>query len=250
MLAILQKSYKKTRKDLTGRKNSDINTYITNVFIVGEDKMARNKYPELTVEKILEVSQRLFLEKGYEQTTIQDIVDNLGGLTKGAVYHHFKSKEEIINALGDKMFLGNNPFNVVKEQNELNGLQKIQKAMMLNQEDSERTTLSRNMIPLLENPRILAGMIESQGKYLSPEFYKLIEEGIEDGSISTEYPKELAEILPLLELWLMPSVFPASEEELHHKVMFVKDMFERMGVPLFDDQILSMINEGINVKIK
>lgn len=66
--------------------------------------MARNKYPELTVEKILEVSQRLFLEKGYEQTTIQDIVDNLGGLTKGAVYHHFKSKEEIINALGDKMF--------------------------------------------------------------------------------------------------------------------------------------------------
>ena len=60
--------------------------------------MARNKYPELTVEKILEVSQRLFLEKGYEQTTIQDIVDNLGGLTKGAGYHHFKSKEEIINA--------------------------------------------------------------------------------------------------------------------------------------------------------
>ena len=51
--------------------------------------MARNKYPELTVEKILEVSQKLFLEKGYEQTTIQDIVDHLGGLTKGAVYHRF-----------------------------------------------------------------------------------------------------------------------------------------------------------------
>ena len=208
--------------------------------------MARNKYPELTVEKILEVSQRLFLEKGYEQTTIQDIVDNLGGLTKGAVYHHFKSKEEIINALGDKMYLSNNPFNVVKEQNELNGLQKIQKAMMLNQEDSERATLSKNMIPLLENPRILAGMIESQRKYLSPEFYELIEEGIEDGSISTEYPNELAEILPLLELWLMPSVFPASEEEMQHKVMFVKEMFERMGVPLFNDQILSKID--VNIK--
>lgn len=45
--------------------------------------MARNKYPEVTVEKILEVSQRLFLEKGYDNTTIQDIVDELGGLTKG-----------------------------------------------------------------------------------------------------------------------------------------------------------------------
>jgi AcrR family transcriptional regulator len=66
--------------------------------------MARNKYPEVTVERILDVSQRLFLEKGYENTTIQDIVDGLDGLTKGAVYHHFKSKEEIMDAVGDRMF--------------------------------------------------------------------------------------------------------------------------------------------------
>ena len=233
---------------MTWRENSGINTYITNVFIVGENHMARNKYPELTVEKILEVAQKLFLEKGYEQTTIQDIVDNLGGLTKGAVYHHFKSKEDIINALGDKMFLGNNPFEVVKEQNNLNGLQKIQKAMLLNQEDTERATLSRNMIPLLQNPRILVGMIESQKKYLSPEFYKLIEEGIADGSINTKYPKELSELLPLLELWLMPSIFPASEQELYHKTMFIKELFESMGVPLFDDEIVSLVNECVDVK--
>ncbi len=78
------------------------------------DRMARNKYPEVTVDKILEVSERLFLEKGYDNTTIQNIVDELGGLTKGAVYHHFKSKEEIMDALGSKMFSNNNPFDVVK----------------------------------------------------------------------------------------------------------------------------------------
>ena len=66
--------------------------------------MARNKYPEETVEKILTVAMRLFLEKGYEHTTIQDIVDQLGGLTKGAVYHHFKSKEEIMDAVTEKRF--------------------------------------------------------------------------------------------------------------------------------------------------
>ena len=43
--------------------------------------MARNKYPEVTEERILEAAQRLFLEKGYDNTTIQDIVDQLGGLT-------------------------------------------------------------------------------------------------------------------------------------------------------------------------
>ena len=49
--------------------------------------MARNKHPEETVEKILAVSAKLFMEKGYEHTTLQDIIDNLGGLTKGAIYH-------------------------------------------------------------------------------------------------------------------------------------------------------------------
>ena len=210
--------------------------------IVREKKMARNKYPEITVEKILDVAQKLFLEKGYEQTTIQDIVDNLGGLTKGAVYHHFKSKEDIINALGDKMFLGDNPFNAVRNDCKLNGLRKLQKAILLNQEDSDKTVLSRNMIPLLENPRILAGMIESQKKYLSPEIQALIEEGIADGSIKTKYAKELAEILPLLELWLLPTIFPATAKEMSHKIMFIKDLFESMGVPIFDKKILSKIN--------
>ena len=85
--------------------------------------MARNKYPEITEEKILDVAMRLFLEKGYDNTTIQDIVDGLGGLTKGAIYHHFKSKEEIIEALGDKLFFDNNPFVTVQKQKSLNGLQ-------------------------------------------------------------------------------------------------------------------------------
>lgn len=57
--------------------------------------MARNKYPEITVEKILDVSQRLFLEKGYDKTTIQDIVDELGGLSKGAIYHHLSPKKKL-----------------------------------------------------------------------------------------------------------------------------------------------------------
>ena len=80
--------------------------------------MARNKYPEVTEERILEAAQRLFLEKGYDNTTIQDIVDQLGGLTKGAVYHHFKSKEEILDEVSDRMFFQNNPFEAVKQRSD------------------------------------------------------------------------------------------------------------------------------------
>ena len=57
--------------------------------------MARNKHPEETIKKILDAAQQLFTQKGYENTSIQDIIDQLGGLSKGAIYHHFRSKEEI-----------------------------------------------------------------------------------------------------------------------------------------------------------
>lgn len=76
------------------------------MFADEESKMARNKYPEVTVQRILDASMKLFLEKGYENTTIQDIVDELGDLSKGAIYHHFKSKEDIIQAVGDKVHEG------------------------------------------------------------------------------------------------------------------------------------------------
>lgn len=40
--------------------------------------MARNKHPEETVQLILDVAFRLFMEKGYENTSIQDIIGGLG----------------------------------------------------------------------------------------------------------------------------------------------------------------------------
>lgn len=64
--------------------------------------MPRNKYPEQTVEKILDAAAALFAEKGYQSTTLQDIIDATG-LSKGAVYHHFRSKEEIARKVGDRM---------------------------------------------------------------------------------------------------------------------------------------------------
>ena len=206
--------------------------------------MARNKYPEVTVERILDVSQRLFLEKGYENTTIQDIVDELGGLTKGAIYHHFKSKEEIMDAVGDRMFFENNPFEAVRKRSDLNGLQKLQEAIRLNQSDTARTSMTVQAIPITKNPRILAGMIDSNRRILTPYFLELIQEGNQDSSLHTEYAEEIAELLPLLtSLWLLPSVFPATKEEMKRKFCFIGDMLEKMGVPLMDDTIRTVVDE-------
>lgn len=205
--------------------------------------MARNKYPEVTLEKILEVSQQLFFEKGFDQTTIQDIVDRLEGLTRGAVYHHFKSKEDIMNALIEQMFLDNNPFLTLQNRTDLNGLQKMRLVMTMNQADEERVPLSAQAIPILQNPRILAGMIESNRKNLSPLWLERIKEGIADGSVQTNYAKELSELIPLLELWLMPSVYPATTDEMIRKFEFMRDMLEKMGLPLFEEEMVEQIKK-------
>lgn len=203
--------------------------------------MARNKYPEVTVEKILEVSQRLFTEKGYDDTTIQDIVNELGGLTKGAIYHHFKSKEEIMDALGEKMFFDNNPFTIVKQRKDLNGLQKMREVIKINHADVDRAELSKHTLPVLKNPRILAGMIDTDRRLIAPLWLELIEEGQRDGSIHTDYAKELSELIPLLtNLWLAPSVYPASANEVMRKFTCICTMLGVMGVSLLDDEIKKM----------
>lgn len=205
--------------------------------------MARNKYPEVTEERILDVAQRLFLEKGYENTTIQDIVDGLGGMTKGAVYHHFKSKEEILDAVGDRMFFQDNPFEAVKKRQDLNGLEKLREAVRLNQADQDRETMTAQSLSIYKSPRLLVEMIDSNRRVLTPYFQELLEEGNRDGSIHTAYAKEIAELLPLLtSLWLLPSVFPGTKEEMRRKFDFLAEMLEKMGVPLFDDSIRQLVD--------
>lgn len=204
--------------------------------------MARNKYPEITVDKILEVSQRLFLEKGYERTTIQNIVDELDGLTKGAVYHHFKLKEDIMDAVGTKMFFENNPFEVVKKRKDLNGLEKMRLAITLNQADETQIELSKQASPLLNNPTVLVKRLEANRQILCPYWLSLIEEGVEDGSIQTNYAKELSEFLALIDIWFTASIFPGEQSEAQGKFIFLKEVLEKMGLPLYDDHLSQLMD--------
>lgn len=204
--------------------------------------MARNKYPEITEERILQTAERLFLEKGYDHTTIQDIVDALGDLTKGAVYHHFKSKEEIMEAVGDRMFLRNNPFAAAAARKDLNGLEKIRASILFNQSDDARMEMTVQGMPILENPRFLASMIRDNQREMAPYLLRFLEEGIQDGSIRTEYPKELSEVIPLLTgLWMVPSLYPSTAEEMMHKFRFIGTLLDRMGVPLVDEALLEKL---------
>ncbi len=208
--------------------------------------MARpaKKAPEQWKKDILNAAQKLFISKGYEETSISDIMNMAGG-AKGMFYRCFQSKEEVMHALGNQLFFENNPFEAIKGRNDLNGLQKIQSLLVLNQSDIKRNDINMQAIPILKYPHILAAAVEENRRILTPLWLELLEEGKKDGSIKTEYVKELSELLPLINFWLIPSVFPATEQELHHKYRFVMEVLEHMGLPLLNDDILSFAGKFI-----
>lgn len=208
--------------------------------------MARpvKKTPDEWRKEILNAAQKLFASKGYEETSISDIMEMVGG-AKGMFYRCFQSKEDIMHALGNQMFFENNPFDAIKERNDLNGLQKIKLLLVLNQSDEDRNQLNMQAIPILKDPQILAAVVEENRRVLTPLWLELLEEGKNDGSIKTEYAKELSELLPLINFWFMPSVFPATEEELHSKYHFVMEVLDHMGLPIFEDEVVSFTEKII-----
>lgn len=208
--------------------------------------MARpvKKKPEQWKKEILNAAQELFISKGYEETSVADIM-NLAGGAKGMFYRFFESKEEVIYELGNRMFFENNPFEAVMGRDDLNGLQKIRSLLALNQSDAERHQLNMQAVPILKDPRILAAAVEENRRVLTPLWRELLEEGKMDGSVRTEYAKELSELLPLINFWLMPSVFPATEKELQHKYRFVVDVLNYMGLSLFDEEAMSFAEKFI-----
>lgn len=208
--------------------------------------MARNKYPEETVNLIVDVAARLFMEKGYEHTSIQDIIDHLGGLSKGAIYHHFKSKEEILYAVTDKITAQSNQMLVIiRGRTDLNGKEKL-KTMF--RESLNRSALDDiyTIVPnFYNNPRLLASILHETIEVSAPDYIQpIIEQGVADGSISTQHPKQLAELISLMaNLWMNPMVFDDSEEETYHKFMVFDQALKGLGLDIVDEEMMSRMQE-------
>ena len=206
--------------------------------------MPRNKYPEETIQKILDASLKLFLEKGYEETTVLDIISEMGGLTRGAFYHHFKSKEEVFDALCEKLFYESNPFEKAKSHKELNGLEKLKFVLRTSFDETEHHQLSMASMQLLESPAFLKKLIESNQE-LAPMYQELIEEGIQDGSIQSEQPKLLADLFVLLtNFWSIPTIYPMSDEEAWQKFLMIQSVLDHLGLPVIDDEIVKLCKEN------
>lgn len=179
---------------------------------------------ENTRELILEVASGLFMTKGYEKTRISDIINGLDGLTKGAVYHYFDSKEDIFNEVVKRIGYQNKAiFDEIKYAKDLNGREKISKLISVAIGNTNMDVITSISPNLTDNPKLLASFFKQMQEMTIPEcFLPIIYEGIKDGSIKSEYPQELAELIAvMLNIWLNPLIFNKSNDTVRNKINII-----------------------------
>ncbi|MCK5414930.1 MAG: TetR/AcrR family transcriptional regulator, partial [Thermoplasmata archaeon] len=88
--------------------------------------MARTvKKPEERRIEFLLTAQKLFMEKGYYATSVDDIVGEMG-VAKGLFYYYFKSKEDLVSQMVDHLWDGaKEDYIKIKDRDDLDALEKL-----------------------------------------------------------------------------------------------------------------------------
>ncbi|WP_308552763.1 TetR/AcrR family transcriptional regulator [uncultured Peptoniphilus sp.] len=201
---------------------------------------------ENTKAKILEVASHLFLSKGYDETRISDIINGLDGLTKGAIYHYFDSKEDIFNEvvseIGNKNLL---IFEEIKNDETLNAREKLSKLIEVSFYNENMNTITDMSPSLLDNPKLLSAIISEIKDITIPNYIlPIINSGVKDGSIKTTHPEELSELIAiLLNIWLNPLIFSDDKYSIVNKMKLINNILQNFDIKLFTDELIEKFNK-------
>lgn len=198
--------------------------------------MKQEKKSLITKNRIINAAAKLFYDNGYDETTMQDIMQ-LSGLSKGAIYHYFKSKQEILDYLSNcEKELVSKYLKELVDNKELTAKEKIEKAI---------TYLSTNeTLPEFTKgnwaekvPFSLLNTLKNTLNVLAEYIAEILEQGNNNNEFNCAFPKELAGVLALLiDVWLDPTIVNSSYEEICNKVDFIILLLEKFDTPLLSEK--------------
>ena len=157
------------------------------------------KDPEIRRAEIMDASMLLFMEKGYANTTTQDIVDKVN-ISRGLLYYHFKNKEDILYCLverySEKLL---RDIHVIVNDDDKTAIEKIRAfidATIISTDNvsAEGTELQKT-VDLKENRYMLDKLSHKLIEKLTIYFERIINQGIAEKEFSVKYPSETAEFL-------------------------------------------------------
>lgn len=200
----------------------------------GAIQLARvTKGPIERKNELIDVAERLFLERGYENTSVSDIVKEVG-VAQGTFYYYFASKHDILDAV---------------IEGEIDEPEK-KIISIAHQADKDAVFKLRDMADvILRFQTAKRGLIEHVHEEsnalmhekmerriiarLAPTMTGVIEDGMAKGALSTDYPEETAEFLiaAIIFLFHQPDIDAERQERLHAALQKILDKIFRLNGP-------------------
>lgn len=164
--------------------------------------------------EILDTAEHLFETQGFDNTSTNDILNEIG-IARGTLYYHFKSKEEILDAIISRLTrqLLEKAKKLIEKKNVPLSQQLTLIMLKLNVSCGN---FNHKILEQVHKPQNALMHQKIQAHLLSeltPLISTLIKEGIAQGIYQTDYPEEVAEMLFLYANTIFDDLTEHSEEE-------------------------------------
>lgn len=176
------------------------------------------KEAEERKQEILDAAERLFASKGFDNTSISDILEETG-IARGTLYYHFKSKEELLDAVIERMIEGMTVrAKEIADRREIPVLQRFTMMIMVFHVSSDVQKEILLQVHKPQNALMHQKMQKSLFFRITPLITALIEEGIAQGICQTDYPAEAVEMTFLYANTVFDDLTEYGEEEKQRKI--------------------------------
>lgn len=147
--------------------------------------------------EILDAAARLFMEKGFDRTSANDILAAVG-IAKGTLYYHFKSKEDIMDALIERQTTQIlSEARQIAQDDHIPVEERLIRTILALRVENTAQTAGQEMIEHLHRPQNV--LMHDKTKHIilqhvPPILAGILEDGIAQGIFATPYPLECMEM--------------------------------------------------------
>ena len=175
------------------------------------------KSAEERKNEILDVAEQLFAEKGFDNASTNDIIKKIG-IARGTLYHHFTSKEEILDAIVDRMTQnGIARANAIVSDKNVSLQERLTAVILALNISGEVEEEVFEQIHKPQNALLHQKMQERLLSGVVPVIARLIEEGNESGLFESKYPSEAAEMIMIYASVAFDELLDLKPEEIEKK---------------------------------
>ncbi len=153
------------------------------------------KSAEERKNEILDVAEQLFVEKGFDNTSTNDIINEIG-IARGTLYYHFKSKEDILDTIVERIRCEKiTEAAAIVADRKIPILERLTGSVLALNIESEVGVEVLEQIHKPQNALLHQKIQERIVNGVAPVIAKLIEEGNTAGIFDTKYPLEAVEMI-------------------------------------------------------